>query len=181
MNITAGFIGATGIVATNITGANITAGFIGATGIVASNITGVNITAGFIGATGIVATNITGANITSTGTIIAGGDMFATGFNTTSDYRIKTFVRPITSGMYFVESLNPVSYFNTISNKTDLGFIAHELESSLPMLVNGIKDGPTNQSINYAGLIPVLVSEIKDLKSQVKNLTQQLQTINDRL
>lgn len=32
------------------------------------------------------------------------------------------------------------------------------------------KDGETNQSLNYNGLIGLLVKEIKDLKQQVNNL-----------
>jgi hypothetical protein len=52
----------------------------------------------------------------------------------------------------------------------DLGFIAHEVQETLPMLVNGIKDGSTNQSINYSGIIPILVAEIQELKMKVKKL-----------
>ena len=53
-------IGATGIVARNITGTNISAESIGATGIVASTIR-----TNYIGVTGLVATNITGTNISA--------------------------------------------------------------------------------------------------------------------
>ena len=95
--------------------------------------------------------------------------------NTTSDYRIKSNVEPIASN---VDSLNPVSYYNNLSNKTDLGFIAHELQEYFPMLVTGEKDGPVNQSINYAGLIPVLVSEVQELKAQMKDLKQQLKDLH---
>jgi hypothetical protein len=45
------------------------------------------------------------------------------------------------------------------------------------MLVNGQKDGDVYQSINYIGLIPVLVAEIKDLKSQVKILHSQVEQL----
>ena len=72
-----------------------------------------------------------------------------------------------------VDFLNPVSYYNTLSNKTDLGFIAHEVQPHFPMLVNGEKDGETYQSLNYIGLIPVLVAEIKELKLKVQMLLEQ--------
>jgi hypothetical protein len=58
-----------------------------------------------------------------------------------------------------------------------LGFIAHEVQPHFPMLVNGQKDGEGYQSINYIGLIPVLVAEIKDLKSQVKILHSQVEQL----
>jgi hypothetical protein len=105
------------------------------------------------------------------------GTVTAIEFNSVSDYRIKTNVQPITSNKYQVDALNPVSYYNTLSNKTDLGFIAHEVQEHFPMLVSGVKDGPSNQSINYSGLIPVLVSEIKELKMQMQQMKQELQEI----
>ena len=37
-------------------------------------------------------------------------------------------------------------------------------------LVLGEKDGPNNQSINYTGLIPILIKEMKELKERVKAL-----------
>jgi hypothetical protein len=101
----------------------------------------------------------------------------ANSFNSVSDYRIKSNVQPITSANYQVDALNPVCYYNTASNKTDLGFIAHEVQEHFPMLVSGVKDGPSNQSINYSGLIPILVSEIKELKMQMQQMKQELQEI----
>jgi hypothetical protein len=56
----------------------------------------------------------------------------------------------------------------------DLGFIAHEVQELFPMLVNGIKDGPTNQSINYSGIIPILVAEIQELKRELQDVKMQL-------
>jgi hypothetical protein len=103
--------------------------------------------------------------------INASGTVTATSFNSTSDYRIKQFVQPIIDNS--VDQLNPVSYYNILSNKTDLGFIAHEVQPHFPMLVNGEKDGQDYQSINYIGLIPVLVAEIKDLKLKVQMLINE--------
>jgi hypothetical protein len=115
------------------------------------------------------------SGVTIVGTITCNSTINANSFNSTSDYRIKQFVKPITAST--VDSLNPVSYYNILSNKTDLGFIAHEVQPHFPMLVNGEKDGKDYQSINYTGLIPVLVAEIKDLKSQVKMLTSKVEQL----
>ena len=88
-------------------------------------------------------------------------------FNNTSDYRIKENVVSL-DDTYTVDDLRPVSYTNTIHtfNDTfnDIGLIAHELQELYPELVNGIKDGKENQSINYLGLIGILIREIQDLK-----------------
>ena len=48
-----------------------------------------------------------------------------------------------------------------------MGFIADELQQHFPFLVTGEKDGPTNQSVNYIGLIALLTKEIQYLKSRV--------------
>jgi hypothetical protein len=51
-----------------------------------------------------------------------------------------------------------------------MGFIAHELQEQYPFLVTGEKDGTQNQSVNYTGLIPILIKEIQELKERVKTL-----------
>jgi hypothetical protein len=57
-----------------------------------------------------------------------------------------------------------------MANTDQFGFIAHELQEYFPFLVNGVKDGPELQSVNYTGLIGLLVQEIKDLKRRVNEL-----------
>ena len=97
------------------------------------------------------------------------GIVNATSFNTPSDYRIKENVTQLDS-KFIVDKLNPVTYFNTKSEKQDIGLIAHELQEIFPELVNGEKDGEQFQSVNYIGLIPILIKEIQDLKDRVKIL-----------
>jgi hypothetical protein len=57
-----------------------------------------------------------------------------------------------------------------MANEDQLGFLAHELQEHYPFMVNGIKDGPSLQSVNYIGLVGLLVQEIKELKKLLKNL-----------
>jgi hypothetical protein len=51
-----------------------------------------------------------------------------------------------------------------------MGFIAHELQEKYPFLVSGEKDGPENQSVNYIGLIALLVKEIQELKERMETV-----------
>ena len=97
------------------------------------------------------------------------GDVEATSYNAISDYRIKENVM-ILDATFNVDSLEPVTYNLKGSGKQDIGFIAHEVQELYPFLVNGIKDGPANQSINYNGFIGILTKEIKDLKSEMRSL-----------
>jgi hypothetical protein len=51
-------------------------------------------------------------------------------------------------------------------NKDDLGFIAHEVQEVYPFLVEGNKDEEKKQSLNYIGLIAILVKEVQELKKE---------------
>jgi hypothetical protein len=42
-----------------------------------------------------------------------------------------------------------------------------------PFLVTGEKDGENLQSVNYTGLIAILIKEIQDLKERVKKLEEK--------
>ena len=100
------------------------------------------------------------------------GNVNATSYNTPSDYRIKENVTQLDS-KFVVDKLNPVTYLNKKSEKQDIGLIAHELQEIFPELVNGEKDGEQFQSVNYIGLIPILIKEIQDLKERVKILEER--------
>jgi cytoskeletal protein CcmA (bactofilin family) len=94
-----------------------------------------------------------------------GGEVKASSFNTTSDYRIKENIQPLNLN-FTVDLLNPVSYYNKMKNAPDIGFIAHEVQEYFPELVTGERDGQQTQSINYNGLIPILVKELQELKKR---------------
>ena len=66
-----------------------------------------------------------------------------------------------------IDLLRPVHYMNTLTKKMDIGLIAHEVQEHYPYLVSGEKDGDELQSMNYIGLIGVLIKEIQTLKSKV--------------
>jgi uncharacterized protein YjbI with pentapeptide repeats len=95
------------------------------------------------------------------------GTVRASLFTTTSDYRIKEDISNIEDN---IDELKPVKYKNKLNNKMEYGFIAHEVQDFFPEIVEGDKDGEEYQSINYSGLIPILVNEIKKLKEEIKNL-----------
>jgi hypothetical protein len=100
------------------------------------------------------------------GNINASGTVRASGTILTSDYRIKEFVSPLDQS-FNVDILNPVSYyFKDDNSRLQIGFIAHEVQELYPFLVNGVKDGPEIQSINYNGFIGILTKEIQVLKKK---------------
>jgi hypothetical protein len=113
---------------------------------------------------------ISGATITSSGNITSSETISATSFTSTSDYRLKQEIRSFGLEEYCVDDLNPVYFKFKQNGKESLGVIAHELQEYYPFLVEGNKDGPNTQSVNYNGLIAVLIKEIQELKKDVKEL-----------
>jgi hypothetical protein len=99
--------------------------------------------------------------------------VYANNVELTSDYRIKENIRSL-DNRFKVDYLNPIIYTNKRTKKPDIGLIAHELQEHYPELVSGLKDGPETQSVNYIGLIPVLIHEIKNLKKYVNEIESNM-------
>jgi hypothetical protein len=114
-------------------------------------------------------TTTVGSNLQVNGYATIVGTLSAYSVTTTSDYRIKQNAKQLDE-TFTVKYLNPVSYDNKLTNSKDIGLIAHELQEYYPELVTGIKDGPEYQKINYIGLVPILINEIKNLEKRVKKL-----------
>jgi len=94
------------------------------------------------------------------------GDFYSPAAVVTSDYRIKTNVETLDE-THIVDNLRPVKYKQTQTGKNDIGFLAHELQEHYPELVEGEKDGDKMQSVNYSGLLPILINEVQQLKKQI--------------
>jgi len=110
----------------------------------------------------------------------------ATAYTTSSDYRLKENIEPISNASHRVSLLNPVR-FNWISDPGGPvvdGFIAHEVQSVVPEAITGQKDEvnpedgrPVFQGIDQSKLVPLLaaalkeaIGEIADLKARVSAL-----------
>jgi hypothetical protein len=115
-------------------------------------------------------------NLVGLGTARFNGLLSALAFNAASDYRIKGNVE-VLSNRYNVDTLRPVKYFNKLLNRDDIGVIAHELQETYPFLVEGNKDEEQYQSVNYMGLIGIIVKEIQDLKKEVKNIKNTISSL----
>ncbi len=102
----------------------------------------------------------------------------AIAYNSTSDYRIKDNISPLDE-TYVVDKLTPVTYLNKKTSKKDIGLIAHELQKEYPFLVDGEKDGENLQSVNYLGLIGILIKEIQKLKDELKTVKDEIKLLKD--
>jgi len=138
-------------------------------------------TGGTITATGALTAGSvsTGGTITATGALTAGsvstsGTVTAASFNATSDYRIKYGVADLDES-FVIDGVRPVEYYVNDRHEKNFGVIADELQQIYPCLVTGEKDGEQLQSVNYIGIIPLLINEIKNLKKAVKALQESLE------
>ena len=134
--------------------------------------------------------NGTVARFFSTSTDV--GNISVTGstttFNSTSDYRLKENVQPMTGALAKVAQLKPVTYKWKVDGSDGQGFIAHELAEVVPDCVTGEKDAldkdgnPSYQGIDTSFLVATLTAAIQELKAindtQAETLTQQTEAIN---
>jgi hypothetical protein len=90
-----------------------------------------------------------------------------THFNTSSDYRLKTDVQPITGASDRLKALKPVN-FEWISDGTRVdGFLAHEAQEVVPEAVAGTKDAMQTEEYEvtpavYEDVIIPAVDEVVD-------------------
>ena len=98
-------------------------------------------------------------------TLDVSGNINAVSYFANSDYRIKKDIKDLD---YIVDNLKPKTYYNTLTNKLDCGFIADELQQEFDFMVNGVKDGDNLQSVNYISLIPIIIKEIQLIKQNFK-------------
>jgi len=90
---------------------------------------------------------------------------------TSSDYRLKENVAPMTGALAKVSALKPVTYtWKDTDNETGEGFIAHELQEVCPLAVSGEKDAMNEdgsikaQGIDPSKLVAILTAAIQELK-----------------
>jgi len=97
-------------------------------------------------------------------------------FNSTSDYRLKESVAPLSGGLARVNALKPSVYKWKSNGSAGEGFLAHELAEVVPAAVNGEKDDVNEdgsikaQSIDMSRVVPILVAAIKELTARVQTL-----------
>jgi hypothetical protein len=96
----------------------------------------------------------------------------ATAYNTSSDYRLKNTIAPMTGALAKVALLKPCTYKWNIDGSDGEGFIAHELAEVCPSAVTGAKDAvdkdgkPHHQGIDVSFLVATLTAAIQELKAE---------------
>jgi hypothetical protein len=121
----------------------------------------------------VVARNSSGdftAGTISVTNLTASQTVQAQDFNSTSDENLKTNIVTVENGLETIKSLRGVTFDWKSNQKPSIGVIAQELEKVLPELVT---DGDP-KTVNYNGLIGILIEAVKELSAEVENLKAQL-------
>jgi hypothetical protein len=93
-------------------------------------------------------------------------------YNTSSDYRLKNTITPMTGALAKVALLKPCTYKWNADGSDGQGFIAHELAEVVPQCVTGEKDAldkdgnPKYQGIDVSFLVATLTAAIQELKAE---------------
>jgi hypothetical protein len=124
---------------------------------------------GLTGNFGIGTTNPT-SKLHVVGDTYISGILTATDINSASDIRLKTNIKPFENTLEKIVQINGVSFNWIDSNAKSGGIIAQDVEKVFPELVN---DGD-HKTVNYNGLIGVLIESIKELKQEVEDLKLRL-------
>ena len=117
------------------------------------------------------------------GDISRSGTSNAVVYGTTSDYRLKENVAPMTGALAKVAQLKPVTYTWIDSQEQAEGFIAHELQEIIPTAVVGEKDAvdsegnPKYQNMDTSYLVATLTAAIQELKAELDSVKAELATL----
>lgn len=107
-----------------------------------------------------------------------------TAYNTTSDYRLKQDVQPLTNALDRLSLLKPSRFAFKADPSVRLdGFLAHEVDPICPEAIQGEHDGvdfggnPQYQSMDAAKLIPLLTAALQEAVARISDLTARVETL----
>ena len=111
----------------------------------------------------------------------------ATAYSTSSDYRLKHDIQPMTGALAKVQQLNPVTYKWNADDSAGEGFIAHELQEVCPDAVTGEKDAvdadgnPQYQGVDTSFLVATLTAAIQELKAINDAQASRIETLEAKV
>jgi hypothetical protein len=142
------------------------------------------------------------------GTIVNSGNT-GTAYNTSSDYRLKEDMQPITGAIERVNALNPVNFAWKVDGSRVDGFLAHEAQAVVPEAVTGTKDAmqdekyevtpavldedgnvvteavmgtrsvPNYQGIDQSKLVPLLTAALQEAIAEIETLKTKVAALEN--
>jgi hypothetical protein len=106
-----------------------------------------------------------------------------TAYNSSSDYRLKNTIAPMTGALAKVALLKPCTYKWNADGSDGEGFIAHELQAVVPECVTGEKDAvddegrPKYQGIDTSFLVATLTAAVQEQQAIITALTARVEAL----
>ena len=92
-----------------------------------------------------------------------------------SDARLKSNIISLGSTLAKLLMIDGKSYtMKTNESESKIGLLAQDVQKAFPELVKTTNDSNQTLSVNYQGLIPVLINAIKEQQKQIKELKNKL-------
>ncbi|MDB4280945.1 tail fiber domain-containing protein [Flavobacteriaceae bacterium] len=109
------------------------------------------------------------------GTTLVNGMWTGPGFTILSDRRLKSKSSKLKHGIKELEKINTYKYeLKTIQNKKRFGLMADEVEKIFPELVTTHHNEKNYKSIDYIGLIPVLMNALIEQQKEIDHLKKRI-------
>jgi len=103
-----------------------------------------------------------------------------TAYNTSSDYRLKENVTPITDALSRVNQLKPIRFnFITDTDKIVDGFIAHEVQDIIPEAINGEKDAMKDEEYEVTPRIEEVLDEEGNVITEAVEAVMETRSVPD--
>jgi hypothetical protein len=110
----------------------------------------------------------------------------ATSYITSSDYRLKENIAPMTDALTKVALLKPCTYTWKSTGESSQGFIAHELAEVVPDCVTGEKDAVNEdgsikaQGIDTSFLVATLTAALQEAHGLIKDLQARVDVLESK-
>jgi hypothetical protein len=111
----------------------------------------------------------------------------STSYVTSSDYRLKEEIQPMTGALAKVAQLKPVTYKWKSDGSAGEGFVAHELQEICPLAVSGEKDALNKdgniepQGIDTSFLVATLTAAIQEQQALITTLQTQVAALQEKV
>ena len=112
------------------------------------------------------------------GTLHVDGDVIAFSTVIGSDRNLKNNITNIQNPIDKIKQLNGVTFNWARNGKESSGVIAQDVQKVMPSLVSsvqGLKDTSSHLTVDYNGLIGLLIETVKDQQNQIDDIKAQLQ------
>ena len=108
---------------------------------------------------------------------IASGSITCVNLNSTSDINLKKDIEVISDANDILSQINGIRFSWKSDGKKCVGVIAQEVEKVLPELVVESENEQKTKTVNYQGLIGVLIEAVKDQQKQINLLKEEIELL----